>query len=141
MLGTVQALLADRSTARKRILIVEDNPTVSAVVAKILSKDFDVMIAGDGWEALCAREASYDLIILDVMMSSLPGNKAFLGFDCSHEGSEIKEGTAPPTLLMTALSRDHKDVVQLLEHRSVVGYLPKPFSADELTKAVGAALK
>lgn len=59
-----------------RILLVEDDPDVSMVVSDLLrAEGATVDTARDGHEGLqCAAAASYDLLILDVM---LPGPGGF----------------------------------------------------------------
>jgi len=140
MLGAVQALLPDRGTARKKVLVVEDDAALAAVVATMLSKDFDVTVATDGWQALCGQETPYDLLILDMGLPGLDGAKTFAGLNCHMQGGEVREGNAPPTVVMTGHPPGHEGVSQLLEQPAVIGYLRKPFTADELRDAVSPVL-
>ena len=98
-------------------------------------------VATDGWQALCAQKTPYDLLILDMGLPGLDGAKTFTGLNCHVEGGEVREGNAPPTVVMTGFPPDHEGVSQLLEQPAVVGYLRKPFSTDELKRVVGSALK
>ena len=64
-----------------RILVVEDEPGIALGLEDDLKiEGYDVEVAGDGITALRrAREAAFDLIVLDVM---LPGKD---GFDVCRE--------------------------------------------------------
>ncbi|SEK62600.1 response regulator [Parapedobacter koreensis] len=74
---------------KKQILLVEDEPTIQRLLYFLLSKDFDLRIAGNGYEAFLLLEAHRipDLIIMDWVMPHLDG-KSFLkclkvsGFYC-----------------------------------------------------------
>lgn len=59
----------------QRILVVDDDPSVTSVLKRGLSYEgFSVDTAGSGTEALVfARERYPDLVILDVMMAGLDG--------------------------------------------------------------------
>src|SRR5215472_2919582 len=60
---------------RRKILIVEDDPSVRALVVRGLRERYDVHEAADGLAALelIAAELDPDLIILDVMMPRVDG--------------------------------------------------------------------
>ena len=57
-------------TAMQRILVVDDDPTISDVVARYLRGDgYDVAVALDGQAALDQAAESYpDLVVLDLML-------------------------------------------------------------------------
>ena len=58
-----------------RILLVEDAPDVQLIVADLLrGNDYDVVVCGDGEEALrITGEQAFDLLILDLMLPGLSG--------------------------------------------------------------------
>src|SRR4051794_22944454 len=58
-----------------RVLIVEDEPRMAALLARGLREDGHAAdVAGEGEEALwMARAAPYDAIVLDVMLPGLDG--------------------------------------------------------------------
>ena len=60
-----------------RILVVEDVPLVRAVLAmRLESEGFSVITARDGVEALDqARDGQPDLVLLDLMLPRLPGER------------------------------------------------------------------
>jgi len=58
----------------RTILIVDDTPENASLLEAILSADYLTMIATQGRAALeMAREASPDLILLDIMMPDMNG--------------------------------------------------------------------
>ena len=60
---------------KHRILVVDDDPTISDVVARYLQGEgYEVDIALDGAEALdCARQNYPDLVVLDLMLPKVDG--------------------------------------------------------------------
>lgn len=58
-----------------RVLVVDDSPTIRAVLGKMLSQDGHVVLkAGDGETAIeLARSESPDLIFLDIVMPGMNG--------------------------------------------------------------------
>jgi DNA-binding response OmpR family regulator len=138
---TVDDLASTTASGGERILLVEDDPRIAGLVAKVLSREFQVTVAKSSWDALSARGEDFDLMILDMMMPGLSGDQVFAGLDNSVQGNEVVVNRAPTTLLMTALPETHPDVAALLLHPVVAGYVPKPFSIQQLRDAVTAALR
>jgi len=61
---------------RRLILVVEDEAVNRAILGAILEKDYDVIFAGEGMEALHVLEekkAVLSLIVLDLIMPNMPG--------------------------------------------------------------------
>ena len=113
-----------------RILVVEDNPKMSAFLLKGLTESghqVDLAESGTSAEALTS-EIDYDLIILDVM---LPGQN---GLDTArHLRSQDFTG---PILMLTALSGTPAKVAGL--DSGADDYLTKPFDFDELLARIRA---
>lgn len=63
------------STPRPRILVVDDAPENISLVTQILSREFDVLAATSGTEALrvADRDPRPDLVLLDVVMPGMDG--------------------------------------------------------------------
>lgn len=61
-----------------KILLVEDDKTSRILISSLLKKErYQFDIVKNGWEAICAVEASkYDLILMDVNMPVLNGDEA-----------------------------------------------------------------
>jgi PAS domain S-box-containing protein len=65
-----------RSDARPRILVVDDEPMVTWSVRRVLGKEWDVVVAHSGEEALAriaAPDTSFDAVLCDVIMPGLTG--------------------------------------------------------------------
>jgi two-component system cell cycle sensor histidine kinase/response regulator CckA len=60
---------------RSRILIVDDEPTIARVLARLLGKGHEVVVATSGSEALdvLAKGESFDVILCDLLMPGVAG--------------------------------------------------------------------
>jgi DNA-binding response OmpR family regulator len=116
----------------KRILVVDDEPGIVDLVSYGLRREgYDVEAATDGEEALRrAREAVYDLIVLDVMLPGVSGMDV-----CRMLRSE---GDVP-ILILTARDAEVDTVVGL--EIGADDYVTKPFSMAELVSRVRAILR
>ncbi len=64
-----------RSTTRGRILVVDDEPGIRAIIARILGRDHEVVTAASGEEAraILEQDRRFDLIFCDMMMPRISG--------------------------------------------------------------------
>ncbi|MCX6070061.1 MAG: response regulator transcription factor [Chloroflexi bacterium] len=115
-----------------RILVVDDEPSVTDLLAYNLRKaHYDVLIASDGRQALqLAREASPDLILLDLMLPEVDG------LDVCRE---LRKSTSVPIIMVTALGEETDRVVGL--EVGADDYVTKPFGVRELLARVKAVLR
>jgi len=112
------------------ILVVEDNPDMNSYIAGALGQHYRIATAFDGQEGLNkALELSPDLIISDVMMPCLSGEKMVAALRQQPQLNEV------PIVMLTAKADDALRV-KLLQ-AGVQDYLTKPFSAEELRARVG----
>lgn len=123
-------MTTERSSAR--VLVVDDDPTVSDVVRRYLERDhLSVDVVGDGAVALARALADPpDLVVLDLMLPGLSGLEVCRALRAAHP---------VPIVMLTALG-DEADRVLGLE----VGaddYLTKPFSPRELSLRVKSVLR
>jgi two-component system phosphate regulon response regulator PhoB len=118
-----------------RILVVEDERDIAALVAYHLTKEgYRVRTAEGGSEALEAAAAERpDLLILDLMLPGLSG------YDVLGEMRRRQELADVPVIVLTA-RRDEADRVKGLE-LGADDYVTKPFSPRELVLRVGAVLR
>jgi DNA-binding response OmpR family regulator len=120
------------SQPERRVLVVEDEPTIAdAVAARLRAEGFDVTTAGDGPGAVAAASrVQPDLVVLDIMLP---------GFDGLEVCRRIQAERAVPVIMLTA--RD--DETDLLIGLAVGAddYLTKPFSLRELAARVHAVLR
>ena len=118
-----------------RILVVEDERDIAALVAYHLTKEgYRVRTTGGGAEALEAiAQERPDLIVLDVM---LPG---FSGLDILDEIRTRSDMADVPIVMLTA-RREEADRIKGLE-LGADDYVTKPFSPQELVLRIGAVLR
>ncbi|WBO67919.1 response regulator transcription factor [Streptomyces camelliae] len=116
----------------KRVLVVDDDPTVSEVVAGYLTRaGFTVDVAADGPSAVAGATAQPpDLVVLDLMLPGMDGLEV-----CRR----IRQAGPLPVIMLTARG-DEEDRILGLE----VGaddYVTKPFSPRELVLRVESVLR
>lgn len=116
-----------------RILLLEDEPKVSALVKRGLTAErYAVDISADGREGLEYAEAyPYDLILLDLMLPSLSGVEVLQRIRRTNQ--------YVPILVLTA--RDSVDDKVKLFEIGADDYLTKPFAFAELLVRVKALLR
>jgi two-component system, OmpR family, phosphate regulon response regulator PhoB len=123
------------SLGSAQILVVDDEPDISALVAYHLTRaSYRVRTVADGAEALVALEnQTPDLIVLDLM---LPG---ISGLEVLREVRGRAECAGVPVVLLTA-RREEQERIEGLRH-GADDYIAKPFSPRELVLRVGAILR
>jgi two-component system copper resistance phosphate regulon response regulator CusR len=116
-----------------RLLLIEDDPGIAEVVQQGLSEaGFEIDLAADGIAGFRqAIEATYELVILDLMLPGMDGLKI-----C--EELRLRRDTTP--ILMLTARDSVQDRVRGLEN-GADDYLPKPFDFDELLARVRALLR
>jgi putative two-component system response regulator len=118
-----------------RVLIVEDDPDLIGIMCDILATDGHTVIAArNGPDALRAFDRDKpDLILSDIMMPEMDGY-ALLQAVRSHP-----DGLAVPFLFVSARS-ERRDLTRARD-LGADDFIFKPFSVDELRKAVRAKLE
>lgn len=122
------------SASRARILVVDDEPDVRALVARLLSQSFDVTVAVDGADALekiLAGERP-DLIVCDVMMPRMDG------LTLTKELKRDPQLSRIPIVMLTAKTRT-SDMIEGI-NAGARSYVTKPFKSEELLGKVRKAL-
>lgn len=116
----------------KRVLIIDDDPDMSELVAFFLSQaGAEIYTAAGGPEGLRQFFAHRpDLVILDIMMPEMDGWEV-----CQR----IRQVSDVPLILLTALARN-PEIVKGLKC-GADDYLPKPFSPDVLLARAQAVLR
>ncbi|MFN0026297.1 MAG: response regulator transcription factor [Acidimicrobiales bacterium] len=116
----------------RRIVVIEDDPTIATAVAdRLRVEGFEVEVAGDGLSGVALCEATQpELVVLDLMLPGLDGLEV-----CRR----IQRHGHVPVVMLTA--RD--DETDLLVGLSVGAddYLTKPFSPRELVARIRAVLR
>ncbi len=117
----------------QRVLVVDDDPTVSDVVRRYLERvGLAVTLAADGHAALRAYETDRpDLVVLDLMLPGLDGLEV-----CRRLRSRPNE---VPIVMLTALGEEADRVLGL--QLGADDYVTKPFSPRELVLRVQSVLR
>ncbi len=116
-----------------RVLVIEDETKVGSFIKRALEEEsYAVDLCEDGAQGLdMALSGSYDLIMIDLMLPSLPGLEVLARLR--------KEKVQTPVMILTAQSKVDQRVKGL--DAGADDYLTKPFAIDELLARVRALLR
>jgi DNA-binding response OmpR family regulator len=114
----------------KKILIADDEQNIVISIEFLLRREgFEVVVAGDGEEALAkARSEKPDLLLLDVMMPKMNG------FDVCQALRADAQLAGMRVLMLTAKGRETEVSKGL--GLGADAYMTKPFSTKELVSQV-----
>ncbi|MBV9494803.1 MAG: response regulator transcription factor [Acidobacteria bacterium] len=114
-----------------RVLVVDDEPAIRALVAKIVSRaGLAVDTARDGAEAIEKLDAgSYAVMVIDLMMPVVDGYAVV-------EHLRERSGTKPAVIVITA---GDSAAIRRLDGATVHSVIRKPFDIDVLGDLVVAA--
>lgn len=111
----------------RKILVCDDDELLTELLQfRLAAKGFDVVVAGDGGEALdMVRKAPPDAVVLDAMMPGIDG------FEVLRRLREDSSTRDIPVIMLTA-RKGERDIVEALR-LGASDYLSKPFIPDELS--------
>jgi len=114
----------------KKVLIVDDEETLTWSMAKSLSKDrdkYEVLIANNGKEALnLLGKGRIDLVISDIRMPDVNGLDLLVRIKRDHPETKV--------IIMTAYGSS--DVQKEANRRGSVYYIEKPFEISDIRKII-----
>lgn len=115
-----------------RILVVEDDETLRATIADVVSDDGHlVRTAADGEEALIdVKEWQPHLVILDIMMPRMDA------YEFRKRQRAASNGTRPFVLIVSAAT----DVASAAKELEADAWLAKPFTLEEMVATVNTLL-
>lgn len=127
---------ADRPiSGQGTILIVDDEQVVLVTAKSILeSLGYDVILAGNGKDGLQKyreHRADIDLVIIDMIMPEMNGKDCYFAMKAMDNDVKV--------LLASGFSRE-ADLKELQEN-GLAGFLHKPYTTVQLSRAVAAAVK
>ena len=118
----------------RNILIADDEISVRAFVRRALEKDFSILEAENGKEAVDITLSSMpDLILMDIMM---PGSD---GLSACHIIKKNQETQNIPVVMLTGVGYDLNRKLSL-EIMGADVYITKPFSLEQLRETVNKLL-
>lgn len=125
--------LSNSDTNASTILIVEDHKEILNLIKKVLSDDYRVCEAPNGWKALAILEnQKIDMIVTDLMMPSMDG------FEFINKLKAHKTLKKIPVLVLSART-DQSERLSLLQ-RGTDAIMSKPFHKQELLAQVANLL-
>ncbi len=114
----------------KKVLIVDDEETLTWSMAKSLSKDkdkYEVLIANNGKEALnLLKKHKIDLVISDIKMPDINGLDLLVNIKVEHPQTKV--------IIMTAYGS--ADVQKEASRRGSLFYIEKPFEISDIRKII-----
>lgn len=117
---------------KKRILVVDDDSMNLARTKIILGKNYDVLLADSGIDALAKlKDEAVDMVLLDIDMPEMNGIETF---------ERMKKFAAEiPVIFLTAsgLEEDVRSAIKM----GAANYLKKPYRPQELMKRVAQELE
>ena len=118
--------------SKKKILVVEDEKSISDIIRYNLEKEgFSVYAAYDGEEALTKQAVlDPDLLLLDVMLPKMDGFTV-----CK----KVREKSAVPIIILTAKEEEVDKVLGL--ELGADDYMTKPFGMRELLARIKANIR
>lgn len=109
----------------KKILLIEDTPVLRELFKMILSREFSVVAAATGQEALEAlRSQSFDLVLSDFHLPDMTGADVY----------RLQAGDRPPWMAISASESEAE--FQEWVQREGIPYLTKPCPAALLRSCV-----
>ncbi len=115
---------------RQKLLIVDDEPGIVDMMKKFFERQYEVMTAYNGEEALNKASQNPDLILLDINMPGMDGLAV-----CQ----SIREHITCPILFLTARVESFDKIIGF--QAGADDYIVKPFDLDELAARVAAHLR
>lgn len=117
--------------SRGRVLIADDDPVMRKVLTSILNHEqYETVQARDGREAfrVLKSDANFKVALFDLKMPGLTG------LDLVGHMKTEKRLQRIPVMIITA--ETEMKVVSEIFRAGAVAYLPKPFSRDQITRAI-----
>ena len=116
----------------RKILIIEDEPDIQELLAAYLrDAGYEIVIAGDGVEALAQfQQGAFDMILLDLMLPKIDGFGV-----CEL----IRRESNLPILMLTALDGEQEQLRGF--QMEIDDYVTKPFSMPILLQKIRAILR
>ncbi len=112
----------------KTILVVDDEPVIVEISKRKLSElGYDILVAGDGLEALKQmQEKKPDLILLDIQMPNMNGYTFMM------EKNKLPDFARVPIVVLTA----YAEMEPLFKRHGALAYLLKPLKLQDVIAKV-----
>lgn len=116
---------------QKRILVVDDDALNLRRTQMILEKQYDVVLAESGEEAIAkVIHQDFDLILLDIAMPEMDGLETY---------KRMKNYSVDIPVIFLTASGHEEDVLSAIR-LGAINYLKKPFLPQELLRRIALGL-
>lgn len=135
LLGITQnAYHIPKYNGKKKILIVDDSPTVLRNIKSLLDKQYEIFLATSGEKALkMLRSNRPDLVLLDYEMPGMNGKMTFEAMLADEYAKEI------PVIFLTSIA-ERKQIYEVLKSYPA-GYILKPPEREHLFRTIEEVLR
>ena len=117
--------------AKAKILVCDDEESIRKAIRLVLERDYDLIFAADGEEALALLDKQpADLILLDIKLPKKDGLEVLRDLTARNP--------VPRVLMLTAYQS--VELAQRATQSGALDYVTKPFERHVLAKAVDRAL-
>jgi DNA-binding response OmpR family regulator len=114
---------------QKRVMVVEDDPSIADVLSRTLGRFYEVHVVNDGAKAItAASQIRPDVILLDISLPNRDGLSIAQGLKAEPPLAKI------PIIFLTAHDRS-LDVVKGIQ-AGAKHYITKPFRIDDVLSKV-----
>ncbi len=119
------------NTAKRRVLVVDDEEIIRNFLYEVLSEEYDVCLVTDGDEAIEQIKAGqFDLVITDLKMARVPGEEV-VKFACEND---------PHAKVIVISGFSSLYTVSQSINNGACAFLSKPFSIKELKQTITSAI-
>ena len=118
----------------KRIVIAEDDPSISSMLSKVLSQFYEVVVTSDGPSALAVagQTPPPDLMLLDVMMPGMDGHAVAAAV-------RLLPGLKSIPIIFLTAKTGPAEVIKGIQS-GARHYITKPFKIEDLVLRVKRTL-
>lgn len=122
----MEALADIYEQSKETVLVADDEPAIRRLVRRMLEKDYNVMEAQNGREAIdMAYSYRPDIIFMDMMMPEVNGLSACYAIKANESTREI------PVVMLTGIGYElNKKLSE--DIMGADGYITKPFTRESL---------
>jgi len=127
----IDALIKHDSIDKPTVLVIDDDLSILNGMRIALQKEYEVEICNSGQEGLlCWKNKKHDLILLDLMLPGISGEKVL----------QEMRSINPDQAIIIESARSEKETQQKLILLGVNDYLTKPFTPETLKKTCRVVL-
>ncbi len=111
--------MSEEAAVLGRVLVVDDDRGLLSIIERILRKDYDVILASSGLEALDLLTASgADLVLLDIMMPGMDGLEVCAEIKGNPDSSDL------PVIFLTGM--EDEDAEEAALDAGAADFISKP---------------